>query len=693
MLRERAASCCGLVACSYACVKAIAIRKVASRLQFCLFGALISCLLIFTVLAGQLGTRVALRDDIRNRALAECAPSADISIKPTSRVAIIIPFVPGDIPRIISGLHDWVTLGNACSASTTGRAALFFYASGSPPQPGDVQTEALDVRFHTIPGIKSQVVDCFSEVTTIYAQLSAAEDGYPEGPSNMFFKLFCSDHLDAYTHMFWMEWDVRPVRPLWVDALVDAAASRRFWMMGGMYVGYAFDATVMYRDNWPWVGHLNGNALYALHDEEFQRYIALVQEREPPGHFWKPFDISLWKVIYTWPYSWHLYQTYAAKFVLAPFVRHLGFTTSAAEEAKLMQDPTVFLLHGRNSSAGTYKYERKFVQGRPVSNSTILWADEIPPELRISVFMRTFQDDLPFAALAMVSARRYIPNALEFVAVVPVDTLANATKVMPSFVRVIGEDVPPPLLKDGQLAQKYTKLMADMHCTGRYIFHLDSDVLLSRPVLRRDLFLFNKPMLAYDRYSNLVSAHGEHALDRWRLGTAYAVGVPSLVEFEFSRANNHLYPRELYYAARWHLEHHHNKTLVDFFATRNGRYEAGVTRLRTLFSDFNYLGAFMYVHRPQLMSWQYLGTDNNPGAHAESFAYTVLVPPFVCQGNARWYVNPPRPELSARQLELFKAVAQGAPCEALQGFLSENEEWRLPPVNGTDVYVPDPDVV
>ena len=335
---------------------------------------------------------------------------------------------------------------------------------------------------------------------------------------------------------------------------------------------------------------------------------------------------------------------------MARFVRHLGFTTTSEDERALLADPAVFLLHGRNDSAGTYKYARKFVDGVPVTNATILWADEVPADMRISVLMRTFQDDLPFAAAAFTSARRYMPLALEYVAVVPRATVPNATQALPPFVRVVGEDA---LLADGHIGQKYTKLMADTYCTGRFIFHLDSDVLFTRPVLRRDLFLFDKPLLSYDRYDNLPFKKGEPALDRWRVGTGRAVGVP--VEFEFSRSNDHLYPRELYRSAREHLQRHHNMSLVAFLSTKRGQYENGITKLVDLFSDFNYLGAFMYVHKPHLVSWQYVGTDGRPGAHSEPYAYTVVRPALMCQGNARWYVYPHRPELHARQLALFKA--------------------------------------
>ena len=120
------------------------------------------------------------------------------------------------------------------------------------------------------------------------ANLTAEEEGYPQGPNHMFFKLMGSNSiLAAYTHVFWMEWDVTPVRPLWIDRLVSlAAADDGCWMKGSPYVGRGMDEAATDPNNEPWLGHLNGNALYKLHDPDFQRFLQLVQEREPPGHYW-----------------------------------------------------------------------------------------------------------------------------------------------------------------------------------------------------------------------------------------------------------------------------------------------------------------------------------------------------------------------------------------------------------------------
>jgi hypothetical protein len=142
------------------------------------------------------------------------------------------------------------------------------------------------------------------------------------------------------------------------------------------------------------------------------------------------------------------------------------------------------------------------------------------------------------------------------------------------------------------------------YCQGDFILHLDSDVVLFRPVLYKDIFLLGKPMLEYDTYANLAPWH----VNVWQNGTAFAVGrYPN--PYEYSRSNEHVYPRAAYAAARRHIEERFNGLpFVDFLATRPGsgkgraklnrtldaqHMPAGETEDRQdLFSDFNYMGEY-----------------------------------------------------------------------------------------------------
>ena len=160
-----------------------------------------------------------------------------------------------------------------------------------------------------------------------------------------------------------MEWDVKPVRPFWLDKVYDLTLHDDFWMKGGRYRGRAFDEVIKDSSSWGWVGHLNGNSLYKLHDPSFIAFLQLTMEREPPSHFWKPFDIAMWRTLCDFPYSWHFYQTFGDKFQTTTAMQHLGFTGTDEEfDAVIQHQPNVFLIHGDRNSAGLSKYLAKFSQ-------------------------------------------------------------------------------------------------------------------------------------------------------------------------------------------------------------------------------------------------------------------------------------------------------------------------------------------
>ena len=474
-----------------------------------------------------------------------------------------------------------------------------------------------------------------------------------------------------------MEWDVKPIRQYWVDKLFDLTLRDDFWVKGGRYRGRAFDEVIKDSTSWGWVGHLNGNSLYKLHDPHFLAFLQLTVEREPPSHFWKPFDIAMWRTLVDFPYSWHLYQTYGEQFQTTTAVQHLGFTGTDQQFADVIHhSPHVFLIHGDRGSAGLSKYLLKFKDGVPQTNLSIAWSDEVHPAMRLSIFLRASAVDFPFAALALQSAQRYVPGALEYVVVVPEEDAAAARQALPSNIVLYAE---PRQLQDDVAQAKLTTLHAEQYCMGDYIFHLGTDVVLHRPVLRRDLFMFDQPILPFDRYRNLQwreDARKEKQrqektepqplvladaplIHQWQAGTSFALGRE--VEFEFSRSNDHLYHRSVYADARAHIEGLHGMSLSAFLDRKDVWLQATSTggAEERLFSHFNYLGAFLYYQRPAAMSWTYLGVDEAP-QHALPYAFTVIRPDIVCQGSSRLHRLTQSTASQQSQLAIMKRIVGGS---------------------------------
>ena len=133
--------------------------------------------------------------------------------------------------------------------------------------------------------------------------------------------------------------------------------------------------------------------------------------------------------------------------------------------------------------------------------------------------------------------------------------------------------------------RRYTKLNADAYCPPgtRFVFHLDSDVVLTRTLAVRDVFWKGKAMLQYAPYDSLAPGDAQ-----WQLGTSAAINAD--VKMEFSRSNSHVYPISVFPRIRAFLEKTHGKPLARFLNTKHGRYHGPETKHEDLFSDFNASG-------------------------------------------------------------------------------------------------------
>ena len=631
----------------------------------------------------------------RSLQAAGCASPADegvgVQAAASHQLVVVVPFVAEDVEHLVAGLHGWAALGPACSPRvnrTTGGVSLRFFHPKTASAYRATGTPLLDQLLKAAPELAANVTRCFDSIETVFAALTPAQDGYPAGPSNMFFMLMlqlAAALLPAFTHMFWMEWDVRPVRPFWLDRLQAATHGEAFWMKGSRYRGRAFDEVVKTASAWSWVGHLNGNALYRLHDPDFHQLLRLIVEQEPPSHWWKPFDVSIWKTLHDFPYSWHLYQMHADRFQTTAVMEHLGFTVWEAEVSGLVSaSPQLHLVHGDRRSAGTTKYFQKFNrQGVPRTNQTLQWADEVTAALRISVLCRTSAWELPFAALALTSAKQYFPGALELVAVVPERDLEQALAALPAFVTVVAE---MRQLRSDSLQQQLTMLTADSYVEGLFVFHLRPDQIFHRPLRRRDLFLFNRPLISFSR---VAASGGRSYGDRLRLaGTAHAIGADT--GLDFYSLDNQLFHRSAYEAARKQLESAHQTSWLALLESwQSGSrivaqpddaqpsHHPGVDGEVGTFSARSYLGAFLYLKQADSMSWMYSGSDSPAPQHSLAYAYTPVRPSLLCQANVRLYRRPHWQREFDTQLAILGRLARGESsgpyaCGELQGFITAN---------------------
>ncbi len=221
----------------------------------------------------------------------------------------------------------------------------------------------------------------------------------------------------------------------------------------------------------------------------------------------------------------------------------------------------------------------------------------------IAVVIRTWSEDAKTALVAAESALDQVNHLSELVIVTDqksVDAveqdLVGPLKELYGDKKKIKFIVEDSFLINGHIQQKYSKMMADKYTDAKYIAHLDSDAAITE--WEDNCFLRDgKPINDYDLWDNLPDS-----VRQWRTGTAFLLGEE--VNHEYSRVNQHVYPRELYKKIRDEIESIHGVSFKEMFTKYNLVGTGSDLRKvlnSTLISDFNAMGAFAHLKFPDLM--------------------------------------------------------------------------------------------
>ena len=185
-------------------------------------------------------------------------------------LAVVRPFTLPQLSAVERSLELWSRpWACPCTNATTSRPVdLIYYFNGD-----DASGAELLARLS-----RRGIPACFRHVQLVAANVPPHEDRHPDGTCFQFYAMFCDPlFVERYAYAFVMEPDVTPLRPGWLDAVLEHARSSDAWMQGSSsrcHGQYAFNDL-----------HLNGNAIYALRSRSFRRFLERVQRRFPPaGH-------------------------------------------------------------------------------------------------------------------------------------------------------------------------------------------------------------------------------------------------------------------------------------------------------------------------------------------------------------------------------------------------------------------------
>ncbi len=217
---------------------------------------------------------------------------------------------------------------------------------------------------------------CFSSVEFRYLSLHGDDDLYDRsgvqrgkhrskaGPNNQFFDIV-SQAAQFGDYILYMETDCIPIRPDWLGQLQDLVQhAEPFWVLGSAYRGNS----VLERT---YAKHINGNAVYAVGNAQFQEFVAKVWRpglatilsRDPHCAYDTAVETVFGCARSNNPHDpiWKLSQATLHKFRHSDFVRNYcgpadtEYPVPQLIESVLRESPTTHLVHGKQFSNAVRK--------------------------------------------------------------------------------------------------------------------------------------------------------------------------------------------------------------------------------------------------------------------------------------------------------------------------------------------------
>ncbi len=210
------------------------------------------------------------------------------------------------------------------------------------------------------------------------------------------------------------------------------------------------------------------------------------------------------------------------------------------------------------------------------------------------ILIRTYHKDANWLRWCLRSIRKHCRG---FSQVVVVCNPASVDAITPVTVQEgFGPPQVFPEFRYDYLAQQITKMYADKFLTTDFVMHVDSDCVFTEPTTPEDFFRDGKPVLYCCPYD--VCYRTAHISAVWQTPTS--MWLQRQTDFEFMRRFPMVYPREVYGLVREHFEKTHGMDLGKAFSDRTDEN----------FSEFNYIGSFLYYEAPHLMTFH--DTSKNP---------------------------------------------------------------------------------
>lgn len=224
--------------------------------------------------------------------------------------------------------------------------------------------------------------------------------------------------------------------------------------------------------------------------------------------------------------------------------------------------------------------------------------------MKTSIFIRSYSADFGWLAYCLRSLQKFATGFHEIVIAVPQGEEHALSHLTAERVIPVHNGQP------GYLAQQVSKLNADLHCSGDFILHIDSDCILTRPVTPETMMRNGKPIWLMTPWEQCPDAKKAwyHVMAKLFLDVS---------EYDFMRRSTIMVPRFAYAKLRGFIEEMHGYKM-DAYVMNQPNHE---------FTEYNALGFYLWKFHREAIAWRNTATDGVPEPwEMQSWSYGGITP-------------------------------------------------------------------
>lgn len=249
---------------------------------------------------------------------------------------VVMPFHKRQVDSVKDNLKLWSRYP-PCLNNKNMKIGFIFFVSG-------LRNETLENDL-----LKSFESPCFSSVIVDFAELSHKDDQYLKG-SRLMFEMMISKKLNfgsiKPSHIFYMEPDALPIRPYWLEGINQQIIfpNAKFWVKGSIFRGQMKIVTSKWIYNHI---HINGNAIYNLEDEKFEKFYFEILRPFIKKYYKKEgaYDTDFYKLL-LWESGKYTAELFHL-FQFSDFIQNHWHSDYSLSDIR-KNSPNTFLVHGGN---------------------------------------------------------------------------------------------------------------------------------------------------------------------------------------------------------------------------------------------------------------------------------------------------------------------------------------------------------